>query len=172
MKTIRMSDFEANMLQSLNFMHGSVINELKIGRLIASVFEHKDIKKKFPYDFSGQGKLIAIMAIHLYMKKEGKVRIIHNDNNGERSIHLCVELESRDGETYYIDQDGVGTGTDLMRRLYLWSDCSQIKIEPFSMNSLRLAKKPYNEDTIALEASKKLAEVLESVIGEWEGRLY
>jgi len=80
MKTIRMSDFEANMLQSLNLLHGSVINELKIGRLIASVFEHKDIKKKFPYDFSGQGKLIAIMAIHLYMKKEGKVRIIHNDN--------------------------------------------------------------------------------------------
>tara|TARA_R110001583_G_scaffold17575_4_gene70915 strand:- start:13932 stop:14450 length:519 start_codon:yes stop_codon:yes gene_type:complete len=172
MRSITFTDFEHTYFQEPYFLEGVITNKLKLGRLITTTLNHDNVKKIFPYDFSSEGRLIAVMAIHLYMKKSGKVFIVHNGNNGDKSIHLCIEYIDEKGDIYFIDEEGVGSGSDFLRKMFLWEDCSTIKLEPFNINSLRLSKSPYSEDTDALKAATKLSVIMESMIGEWDGTIF
>jgi hypothetical protein len=171
MRTSSLSDFAPFYHQEICFLDGTISNNLKLGRLIAGTFTHENVVAAFPYDFSMEGRLIAIMAIHLFMGKSGKVYIVHNDGK-EKSIHLCIEYTNKNGETFFIDQEGIGSGSDFLRKLFLWSDCKKINLEPFNIESLRLSQTPYTEDDDALKASHKLSGILELVIGKWDGEIY
>lgn len=172
MRTAKFSDFDNIYHQEPHYLEGTISNTLKLGRLIAGTFNHKNVKSTFPYDLSAEGRLIAIMAIHLFMEKSGKVYIVHSGNSCEKSIHLCIEYVDKRGRTFFIDNEGVGSGNDFLRKLFLWADCTKIKLEPFNIESLRLSKTPYSEDTEALQAAQKLSKILKLVIGKWDGTIY
>ena len=172
MRSVKFADFDNIYHQEPHFLDGTITNTLKLGRLIAGTFNHTNVKSVFPYDFAQEGRLIAIMAIHLFMKKSGKVYVVHNENSPDKAIHLCIEYIDDRGQAFFIDSEGVGSGSDFLRKLFLWSDCTKVNLEPFSLESIRLSKTPYSEDTVALEAAKKLAEILEMVIGKWNGNIY
>lgn len=147
----------------------TISTELGMGQLISDTFTHKLVNKLFPYEFNRRGKLIAVMALHIYMKENGDMKIVHDDDNGRRSIHIFIEFEDTDGDTYYIDQNGIHTSAQMMQLLYAKEKCSKIKIEPFSINSLRLSETPYYEDTEAFKAANKISIILKDVLGEWTG---